>query len=166
MAGLLRQTMVYDVIARTCFSIAQSDILQIPCSARLMHLCVSVCITYRPISRHMPEKAFTKWTGHKSPATVRYAPAGQRKAVMEVRRDPLRRFLRGPLRDILPIASESLAFTSLGACPFAPHPGDVRITKLPKGPDNGPVRPVVPQGKPVHLLEHSFERQVLKGDLY
>ena len=154
--------MAYDVITRTRLPIAQSDVLQIPCSARIMHLYVSLCITYRPISRHMAGKAFTKWTGHKSPAKVQYASAGQRKAVMEVGRDPL----RGPLRDLLPIASESLAFTSLGACPFAPHPGDVRITKLPKGPDNGPVRPVVPQGKPVHLLEHSFERQVLKGDLY
>lgn len=154
--------MAYDVITRTRLPIAQSDVLQIPCSARIMHLYVSLCITYRPISRHMAGKAFTKWTGHKSPAKVQYASAGQRKAVMEVGRDPL----RGPLRDLLPIASESLAFTSLGACPFAPHPGDVRITELPKGPDNGTIGPVVPQGKSVHLLERSFERQVLKGDFY
>lgn len=84
-----------------------------------MHLYVSLGISYRPISRHISGKAFMKRTGYKSPATVDCAPDGKCRAVMWASGDSL--------RDTLPIASASLSFISLGACPSAPHPGDVRI---------------------------------------
>ena len=43
-------------------------------SSRFMHLCVALCISYRPLSRRIHEKAFIKRTDHKTPATRAMAP--------------------------------------------------------------------------------------------
>jgi len=45
-------------------------------SSRFMHLCVALCISYRPLSRRIHEKAFIKRTDHKTPATRAMAPKG------------------------------------------------------------------------------------------
>ena len=41
-----------------------------------MHLCVALCISYRPLSRRIHEKALIKRTDHKTPATRAMAPKG------------------------------------------------------------------------------------------
>ncbi len=45
-----------------------------PRVSRPIHLCVALCISSRPISRHIGENAFIKSTGHKHPAQRLFAP--------------------------------------------------------------------------------------------
>jgi hypothetical protein len=65
----------------------------------------------------------------------------------------------------LQIAVVSSDFALPGTRLLSPHPGDVRIAVLAQSPDDGPIRPVVPQGKSVHLPEHPLECQVLESNL-
>jgi len=76
----IRHNMGYTHYIPTGIAIFRDGIRRVPDSFRLMHLCVPICISYCPISRHMPDNVFRKRTDHESPAKGTIAPNAQRTA--------------------------------------------------------------------------------------